>query len=169
MATTETVLHHLVDKRFVGVTPDGLRVLIDGEASHRIGMGPMQLVLNALAGCAAYDVVEMLRKRKLPIRGYRIEAAGERADGTPSPFVRVHTRHVFDVPGLDQKTAERFVDLALTKYCSVASSLRAELAFEVIVEASEAAPGGASSGPVGEPAEETTAAPPANASVSPAE
>ncbi len=157
MATIESVLHHLVDKRFVGVTPDGMRVMIDGEREHKTGMGPMQLVLNAVAGCAAYDVVEMLRKRKLPIRGYRVESVGERREGTPSPFVKVHTRHVFDVPGLDQGTAERFVELAVTKYCSVASSLHAEQSFEVVLEASHEAPAGAVSGPLGEAVEDATA------------
>lgn len=156
MATMETVLHHLVDKRFVGVTPDGMRVMIDGEAEHKTGMGPMQLVLNAVAGCAAYDVVEMLRKRRLTIRAYRVEATGERVDGTPAPYTSILTRHVFDVPGLDQRTAERFVELAVTKYCSVASSLHAEQRFEVVLE-HDAADGG--SGPAGEPAEEATAEP----------
>jgi len=156
MATIETVVHHLTEKRFVGVTPDGMRVMIDGEHDHRTGMGPMQLVLNAVAGCAAYDVVEMLRKRKLGVRGYRVEASGERVDGTPSPFTRVHTRHVFDVPGLDRRTAERFVELAVTKYCSVASSLHAEQTFEAVLEHDDAE-GVSGSGPVGEPAEETTA------------
>jgi uncharacterized OsmC-like protein len=41
---------------------------------------------------------------------------------------------VFDVPGLDRKTAERFVDLATNKYCSVASSLKATVTFEVVLE-----------------------------------
>ncbi len=157
MATTETILHHLVDKRFVGVTSDGMRVLIDGEASHKIGMSPMQLVLNALAGCTAYDVVEMLRKRKLTIRDYRVEVTGERFEGTPSPFTKIHAKHVFDVPGLDQHTADRFVELAATKYCSVANSLRAEQTFEALLEASEELPGGAASGPLREPVEDATA------------
>ncbi len=156
MSTTETVLHHLVDKRFIGVTPDGMRVPIDGESSHRTGMSPMQLVLNAVAGCAAYDVVEMLRKRKLTIRGYRVEAVGVRTGGTPSPFTTVHTRHVLDVPGLDQHTADRFVELAVTKYCSVASSLNASQTFEAVLEAGTAEPGVAASGPLREAVEDAT-------------
>lgn len=128
-----TTLHHLVDKRFVGITPDGMRVMIDGEAEHKTGMGPMQLVLNAVAACAAYDVIEMIAKRKLEVRGYRVEARGER-EGSPRAFVSIHTRHVLDVPGLERKMAERFVDLAVTKYCSVAGSLSATQTFEVVLE-----------------------------------
>lgn len=128
---SETTVQHLVDKRFVGLGPDGMRVMIDGESHAKTGMSPMQLVLNAVGACAAYDVVEMLRKRRLEIRDYRIELEGERADGTPSPFTRIRARHVFDVPGLDEKTARRFVELATDKYCSVAASLKAELETEV--------------------------------------
>jgi putative redox protein len=134
--TKHTTVHHLVDKRFVGITPDQQRVMIDAEATAKTGMNPMDLLLNAVGACAAIDIVEMLRKRRLTVRGYRIELTGERAGGTPAYYTRIHARHVFDVPGLDEKTAQRFVELGMTKYCSVAASLRAELSFEVALEAS---------------------------------
>lgn len=131
MATKTTTVHHLVDKRFVGVTPGGQQVMIDGEAEHPTGMRPMELLLNAVGACAAYDIVEMLKKRRLEVRSYRIELSGERPDATPAPYTHIHAKHIFDVPGLDEKTATRFVDLAMNKYCSVASSLNAEISFEV--------------------------------------
>ncbi len=134
MTTKTTTVHHLIDKRFVGVTPDGQRVMIDGEAEAKTGMNPMELLLNALGACAAFDVVEMLKKRRLDVQGYRIDLSGERPDAVPAPYTHIHARHVFNVPGLDEKTATRFVDLAMTKYCSVASSLEAEISFEVTLE-----------------------------------
>ncbi len=118
----------------MGIDPDGVRVMIDGERDIRTGLRPMQLVLNALGACAAYDIVEMIGKRKLEIRSYRIELEGERQDGTPSPFTKIRTRHYFDVPGLEMAQAQRFVDLGMNKYCSVGASLNAELEFEVILE-----------------------------------
>jgi len=129
--TTLATLHHLVDKRFVGTIPDGRQVLIDGSKEHPIGMGPMQLVLNAWGGCVAYDVVEMLKKRRVEIRSYRVELEGDRNDGVPAFYTHLRQRHVIDAPGLDRKTMERFVELAMTKYCSVGESLKAEQAFEV--------------------------------------
>lgn len=134
MTTKTTTVYHLVDKRFVGVTPDGQRVMIDGEAEAKTGMNPMELLLNALGACAAFDVVEMLKKRRLDVQGYHIELSGRRPDAVPAPYTHVHARHVFNVLGLDEKTATRFVDLAMTKYCSVASSLEAEISFEVTLE-----------------------------------
>ncbi len=129
--TLTSTVHHISGLRFVGETPDGQRVMIDNEKHARTGMGPMQLLLNAVAGCAAMDVVVMLRKRQLEVKSYRIELIGERPDEVPSPFFRITAKHIFDVPGLDLATAERFVSLATTKYCSVGASLKAELAYQV--------------------------------------
>ena len=129
--TTETTVHHLVDKRFVGITPDGMRVMIDGENETPTGMRPMHLLLNAVGGCAAYDIVAMLAKKRLEIRSYTIELVGERADETPSPFTKIRALHRFDVPGLDERTARRFAGLGMTKYCSVAASLKADIEIEV--------------------------------------
>lgn len=134
MAIKTTTVHHLIGKRFVGVTPEGQRVMIDGEKDTPIGMRPMDLLLNAVGACAAYDIVEMLKKRRLEPHGYRIELSGNRPDAVPAPYTHIHAKHIFDVPGLDEKTAARFVELAMTKYCSVAASLNAEISFEVVLE-----------------------------------
>lgn len=130
-------VYRIAGKRFMGVDPEGLRVMIDGEDEARTGMRPMQLLLNALGACAAYDIVEMIGKRKLEIRSYRIELEGERADGTPAYYTKIRARHVLDVPGLEQGMAERFVDLGMNKYCSVAASLKAEVEYEVVLEHGE--------------------------------
>ena len=127
----KTTVHHLVGKRFVGVVPSGQRVMIDGEAEHPTGMRPMELLLNAVGSCAGYDVVEMLAKRRLEIRSYDIELVGEREEGTPSGYSRILALHRFDVPGLDERTARRFAGLGMTKYCSVAASLKATIDIEV--------------------------------------
>jgi len=126
-----TTVHHIKDLRFLGETPEGMRTMIDNEKNARTGPSPMQLVLHAVGTCAAMDVVVMLQKRRLDIEEYRIEVVGERPDAVPAPFERIITRHVFNVPGLDEATARRFVELATFKYCSVGASLKAESVVEV--------------------------------------
>ena len=133
-APTTTTVHHLVDRRFVGITPDKMRIMMDGENKAQTGMRPMQMLLNAVGGCAAYDIVAMLKKRRLVIEDYRIELRGDRFDGTPAYFTHVHAVHYFKVPGLTAEIAERFVDLGMNRYCSVAASLKAEISFEVVLE-----------------------------------
>lgn len=129
--TKSTTVHHIVGKRFVGKTPDGMQVMIDGEDHAKTGMNPMELLLNALGACAAFDVAQMVGKRRLDLISYRVELEGDRADGTPSYYTDIRAKHVIDAPGLAQEMAERFVDLAMNKYCSVASSLNASISFEV--------------------------------------
>ena len=128
-----TTLHNLGGLRFVGETPEGQRVMIDNEKVARTGMSPMQLVLNALGACAGMDVSHMLSKRRLQVNSYTIELEGERPEDVPSPFVRITARHVLDVPGLTREQAERLVDLAMNKYCSVGASLKADLDYEVVL------------------------------------
>ncbi len=126
-----TTVYHIIGKRFVGITPDRQRLMIDGESVAKTGMNPMEVLLNALGACSAFDIVGMLKKRRLQINSYHIELRGERADGIPAYYTHIHAKHIFDVPNLDQKTAERFVDLGMNKYCSVVASLKAEISFEV--------------------------------------
>lgn len=132
-----TTIHHITGKRFLGVTPDGMQLMIDGENHAKTGMNPMEVLLNALGACAAFDVVEMIRKRRLDLLSYRLELEGDRAEGTPAYYTDIRVRHVIDAPGLAQKMAERFVDLATNKYCSVAASLNATITYEVLLVSEE--------------------------------
>jgi len=70
----KTTVHHVADKRFVGVTPDGQQVMIDGEEYAKTGMNPMELLLNAVGACAAFDVVE----RSAPITSSMLLASARR-------------------------------------------------------------------------------------------
>ncbi|MDH4277292.1 MAG: OsmC family protein [Acidimicrobiia bacterium] len=133
-STKNTTVFHLDGKRFLGRTPDGQQLMIDGESYAKTGMNPMEVLLNALGACAAFDVVEMIRKRRLELISYRVELEGDRAGGTPSYYTDIRAVHHINAPGLKQEMAERFVDLATNKYCSVASSLRADITFDVVLE-----------------------------------
>src|SRR5690554_6330112 len=131
--TLTTTLHGLGGLRFMGETPDGQRVMIDNEKVARTGMSPMQLVLNAAGACPVMDVTHMLAKRRLTVNSYTIDPVGERVHDLPSPFTRIKARHALDVPGLPGEEAERLVDLATNKYCSVGARLKAEFEYEVVL------------------------------------
>lgn len=131
MSIKTTTVYHISGKRFLAETPDGQRFMIDGEDHAKTGMNPMEVLLNALGACAAFDVVEMIKKRRLVLTNYRIELEGTRADTVPAYFTSIHLKHFINAPGLKQEMAERFVDLAMNKYCSVASSLNADIGFSV--------------------------------------
>lgn len=93
---------------------------IGGDES---GFRPMELVLAALASCAAIDVVNILKKSRVDFTSMDIEVNGDRKDSTPSPFTHIEVTYRIHGKGVDRAKAERAVSLALEKYCSVSASL----------------------------------------------
>lgn len=88
-----------------------------------LAMRPMQLLLSALAGCSAIDVVNILRKQKQPLQDMKITVTGEREENAvPAPFVAAHIH--FKLYGdIDEGKAAKAVSLAVEKYCSVGKTI----------------------------------------------
>ncbi|TMD96496.1 MAG: OsmC family protein, partial [Chloroflexi bacterium] len=84
----------LVDSMHFAGDIGGVRIDLDaGESVGGVGAGPRphRLLLLAMAGCTAMDVVAILRKKRQQVSGLSVEVQGSRADQHP----RVYTR--FDV------------------------------------------------------------------------
>jgi putative redox protein len=90
---------------------------------QHLGMRPMQVLLSALGGCSAIDVINILRKQRQQLTDIRITVTGEREkDAVPAPFVAAHIH--FKLYGeIDNDKAEKAVSLAVEKYCSVAETM----------------------------------------------
>ena len=85
----------------------------------------MQALLAALGTCTAYNVVEILAKRRTPVQSYRIELEGTRAEEHPRRYTHIKVRHIVSGKGITQESTEKAVELSHEKYCSVAASLNA--------------------------------------------
>ena len=101
--------------------PGQVAIRIDG--TRRTGPGPVDVLLSALATCSAMDVVSILAKRRTPVATLDIEVRGERADAVPAKLTSIAMIYRITGDGIDREHAERAVDLALNKYCSVRDSL----------------------------------------------
>ncbi len=120
--TINRVNHYL---HFEAANEAGNTVHIDGESQ---GMRPMQLLLTSVATCAAFDVVEILKKQRQTLHDIQIEVNGKRAeDQTPKPFTEIHI-HFLLFGEVEPPKAERAVQLAVEKYCSVGASLHPDIA-----------------------------------------
>ncbi len=84
---------------------------------------PMELVLMGLASCTGLDVVAILEKRRVNLRGYEIQVSAERAEDHPRVYTNIHLKYIFTSPDLKEKDAERAIHLSDTKYCSVTAML----------------------------------------------
>jgi len=120
---------------------DNDRFLSDATSGHALVMdtgetktasSPVELVLMALCGCTASDVVGILRKKRERFTGLEVVAQGERA--TDFPRVYTHIKLVYRVRGLvTHKAMEDAVRLSKEKYCSVSAMLEktAKLDFDI--------------------------------------
>jgi putative redox protein len=91
-------------------------------AKEKTANSPMELVLIALIGCTASDVVGILRKKREAFTGLEVRARGERADGYPAVYTSIHLTYI--VRGdVTQKGMEDAVRLSKEKYCSVSAML----------------------------------------------
>ncbi len=133
MATKKVVLHRLVGHRFVGINEQGDKVMIDGD-QPATGMRPMELLLAALAGCTAYDVVDIMEKKRQPLARYRVEVVGERAEEHPKRYTHIVVTHYGTGPNVTLEALQRAVELSHTKYCSVSATLNAQIETRVVLE-----------------------------------
>ena len=94
---------------------------LDG-AGHA-GPSPFDGLLGAMAACSAVDVVSILEKRRTPPRSLDVEVIGTRFDGTPRRLTGAELHFRISGEGIEREHAERAIELAITKYCSVEASL----------------------------------------------
>jgi putative redox protein len=108
-------------ERFVGAATSRHSIVMDA-ATDKTANSPMELVLLALCGCTASDVVGILRKKREAFTALEVRAKGERADGYPAVYTSIHLTYV--VRGqVSQKAMEDAVRLSKEKYCSVSAML----------------------------------------------
>jgi putative redox protein len=116
--------------RFAGEA-DGIRITLDGD--KKAGPSPVQTLAFALATCMAADIVDILRKGRLPLRGLRARLTATRAATQPRRVVGAALHFVVtgDVP---PDRVERAIALSRETYCSVWHSLRQDIDFKTSFE-----------------------------------
>jgi putative redox protein len=107
--------------RFAGSASSRHSIVIDA-GTEKTANSPMELVLIALCGCTASDVVGILRKKREPFTGLEVRAAGERASGYPAVYTSIHLTYLIRGQ-VSKKAMEDAVRLSKEKYCSVSAML----------------------------------------------
>lgn len=123
MGTTTTTLNWLSGKRFVGIDSTNHSVVLSSK-DEGVGVKPSDMLLIALAACAAVDVVEILAKKRMPLSSLEIITSGEQDADPPWTFRRIHLKYRLSGEGLTEKAIEQAIQLSEEKYCSVAATVR---------------------------------------------
>ena len=115
--------------RFDASRADSTTVIrLDG--SGETGPSPVDGLLSSLAACSAVDVVDILAKRRTPADELRVEVTGDRVNAVPARLERVQLDFHVGGATVERTHAERAIDLALTKYCSVRDSIAPDVTIE---------------------------------------
>jgi putative redox protein len=140
MATVKVHLKRVNDAyHFEATNQDAVKINIDASpdiGGENKGFRPMQLLLAAVGGCSAIDIVTILKKQRQVVEAFDIEVAGVREEhtGSYSLYTKIHIH--FKLKGeIEKGKAERAVQLSVEKYCSVAKTLEptAKITHEVSV------------------------------------
>jgi len=109
------------NERYLGEAGSRHALVMD-TAAEKTASSPVELVLIALCGCTASDVVGILRKKREPLTSLEVSASGERAQGYPAVYTEINL--VYRIAGkVSRKSVEDAVRLSKEKYCSVSAML----------------------------------------------
>lgn len=125
MADLLATLTRVGTAAFEAESGSGGKLVLDGTPAiggKGRGMRPMELLVTALAGCAAMDVVSILAKQKEPLEDLRIDVEAARKDAIPARLESAHLRFLA-TGDVNPKKLERAARLSVEKYCSVKDSL----------------------------------------------
>lgn len=135
MATTK--VRWVQDRQFVGMDSNRHAVVISGDKDQS-GVKPSQLLLISLSACSAYDVVEILQKKRKVLHSLEVTAEGTHDDEPPWAIRKIHLHYRLSGEGLTEKAVEQAIRLSEEKYCSVAATVRGVAAitteFEIVAE-----------------------------------
>ena len=111
---------------FLAETGSNHVVAMDGApegGGRNLAPRPMEMVLVGTGGCAAYDVVVILKKSGQDVSGCEVKVTSERAASDPKVFTRIHMHFTVRGRSLKRKLVEQAIRLSHEKYCSASIML----------------------------------------------
>ena len=111
---------------FIAETGSGHLLAMDGATDgggRNLAPRPMETVLAGTGGCAAYDVVLILKRGRHEVTGCRVKVSADRAPTDPKVFTRIHMHFTVTGRNLNVDAVARAIALSHEKYCSASIML----------------------------------------------
>ena len=116
---------------FVAETGSGHVLAMDGapddakpeNGGQNLAPRPMETVLAGTGGCAAYDVVLILKRGRHDVRGCSVRLTTERATTDPKVFTKIHMHFTVTGKAIAPTAVERAIAMSHDKYCSASAML----------------------------------------------
>ena len=101
---------------------DGHNIIIDlakDAGGDEAGPRPKKFVLVAAAGCSGLDVVEIVKKMRIDIKGFNIQIESDVTDEYPKQYTNLKVVYEFEGENLPKEKLERACQLSFDNYCGV--------------------------------------------------
>ena len=118
---------------------NGHKIYLDTDekfGGKNLGPRPKPLMMVALAGCTAMDVVSILSKMRVQFDDFKVEVEGELADEHPKKFTGMKVIYRIKGENLPKEKVEKAVNLSKENYCGVSENYRQAfpIDYEIIYE-----------------------------------
>jgi len=103
---------------------DGHKLILDTAeeaGGHNKGMRPKKLMLTALAGCTAMDVISILKKMKIVPVEFNVRVDGNLTEEHPKQYDSMHIIYEFKGENLPKDKLLKAIEMSQEKYCGVAA------------------------------------------------
>jgi putative redox protein len=121
------------NRQFVATSGTGHHLLID-DAAGNTGAKPIELVAIALAGCTAFDVIGILRKKRQHVTGYEVTVEADQTPDPPQVFTKVRIHHILTGTDVSPQAVADAIRLSEEKYCSVGAMVKLSAEIESTYE-----------------------------------
>jgi putative redox protein len=116
---------------------NGHKLTLDADAAVGgldRGPRPKPLMLEALAGCTAMDVISLSKKMRVELEGFKVVVDATLAEEHPKYFTKIHLQWVFTGKDMDKAKLEKACHLSRDRYCGVFYMLKqsSEISTEII-------------------------------------
>lgn len=127
MAKRETVIARWKGKMAFEAESSGHAILLDAGpevGGDDQGPRPKPLMLVALAGCTAMDVVSILKKMRVELEDFDVRVEGDLTEEHPKHFYKMHVVYEFTGKELPRDKLEKAVQLSEERYCGVTAAYK---------------------------------------------
>ncbi len=126
MPTKEAIVKQVQGTTMVAHAESKHWVVMDGSELYggsSAGSSPKELLMFALGGCTANDVIPILQKKHVHFDKMEIRVIGNVREQHPQIFTDLHIEYIFYGNNIDASAIEHAIHLSTTKYCSVSAML----------------------------------------------
>ena len=136
--TTQTIDINWISNMAFQANVNGHALMLDLDETaggQNLGPRPKPLLLGALGGCTAMDVISILRKMRIEPEYFNVKVDGEVTEEHPKHFTKIKLIYEFRGKDLPLDKLQKAVGLSQNNYCGVSETLRksVELSSEIII------------------------------------